>query len=365
MIPRQTMLSVLVLVLASGCEQERNWLFDGEWIDVDGWGREADETCAGTFEYLDAYSGMLAAEFGINEPLGIFRWSSMAHYTAGDLPCRPGRTCAEPGEAFSPVLPDEHEVVHLANLAAARCPSVLSEGLAVYYGGMRGNGSASGDLDLLSARLLEPDATAPVDEYAIAGRFAAFLVHEFGLAAVLEVCAATGRSPDAAQLSSVMENLLGASAAELVAQLAIEPEECNELDRYGARLYACGDDPLAPHAGVVEPEPGPDFAATYSFGCANEGSIGPVDGQVRFIQQIEFAESDYYHIYIEDSDGDLLTSPPVTMVLARCGYCGEVEQFRADLGRTFQFDAGRYWLELRAPPDFVDTIEVTIRHHAG
>jgi hypothetical protein len=362
---RRLMLSALVVALASGCEHERNWLFDGEWIDIDGWGREADEACAGTFEYFDAYSGMLAAEFGLDEPLGVFRWSSRAHFLAGDLPCNQERSaCAEPGEAYSPFLPHEHEVVHLANYMTGMCPSVLSEGLAVYYD-TGGNGSASGDLDLLSARLMRPDGKVPIDEYAIAGRFAAFLVHEFGLAAVLDVCSTAGRYPDAARLSSAMEAIMGASATELVEQLAAEPDECNEISHYQAKLYACGEDPLAPHAGFVDPQGEPDFVATYAFGCDNEASIGTVDGQVRIIQQIEFAESDLYHVKIEDSDENLLTSPPVTMELARCGYCGEVERVRADRGQTRHVEAGHYRMELRAPADFVDTVEVTIRHHAG
>jgi hypothetical protein len=354
------MLGVVALALTSGCEpnHERNWLFDGAWIDIDGWGRETDEACAGTFEYFDAYCGMLAKEFGVDDPLGTFRWSSRARFQAGDLPCKPGWACVRSGEAYSPDLPDEHEVVHLANHAVVRCPSVLSEGLAVYYDTQR-TGSASGDLDLLSARLTAPDVTLPAREYAIAGRFAAFLVHEFGLAAVLDVCSTTGRNPDAAALSSAMEEILGAPAAELVAQLAVEPDECNEIRRYQARLYACDEDPLAPHAGIVEPNT--DFERTYALGCEQEASIGSVDGTVRYIHQIEFAEADSYRIYVHYADASMLVAPPVVAVLGRCGYCGEVEEFHAGVfGYDFELDGGRYWLELRAPPDFVDPIELRI-----
>lgn len=361
---RRIMLAVLVVALASGCEHERNWLFDGEWIDIDGWGREADEACAGTFEYLDAYSGMLAAEFGIDDPLGVYRWSSRAHYVDGDWPCPQVTPCAEPGEAYSPGIETEHEVVHLANFMTGACPSVLSEGLAVYYGG-GGSGSASGDLDLLEARLTRPDAQLPYEEYAIAGRFVAFLVHEFGLAAVLDVCSTAGRYPDATRLSSVMEDILGASPSELVEQLAAEPDECNELDRYRAKLYACGEDPLAPHAGIVEPEGERGFVATYSFGCDNEASIGTVTGWYRYIQQIEFVESGIYHFHFEDSDGNPATAPPVVMDLAKCGYCGAAERVGDGYVLSRHIEAGHYWMEFHAPADFVDTVEVTIEHQAG
>jgi hypothetical protein len=355
------LLAAVVLMLASGCEaHERNWLFDGEWIDIEGWDRDADETCAGTFDYLDAYSGMLAAEFGVDEPLGIFLWSSWAHSHAGDLPCPAGTGCAEPGAAYSPALPNEHEVVHLANFITGRCPSVLSEGLAVYYD-TTGNGSASGDLDRLSARLARPDETLPFEEYAIAGRFAAFLVHEFGLAEVLDVCSIAGRNPDAAALSSAMEQILGASATELVEQLASEPEECNSFSRYQARLYACGEDPLAPHAGVVEADV--DFEREFSLSCEHEASIGPAFRDIRFIRQIEFAEAGSYRIHVSPADGSPPLGPPLWVVLAKCGYCGEAKKFYASLAANdFELDAGRYWLEFRAPSDDLTPIKLKISH---
>jgi hypothetical protein len=361
---RRLALPVFVLALATGCEpdHERNWLYRGEWIAVDGWGREADEACPGTFEYLDAYSGMLAAEFGLDRPLGVFRWVSLAHFFAGDLPCKPGSACVKSGEAYSPSFPDDHEVVHLANRAIVRCPSVLSEGLAVYYGGTWGSGSASGDLELLSARLKQPDASVPFKEYAIAGRFASFLVHEFGLAKVLEVCKTTGRDPDAATLSWAMQMHLGKSADELVEQLAAEPEGCNAFNRYQAKLYACGEDPQAPRAGVVEARPGPDFVKTYAFGCGDPEGVGSVDGEVEFVQQIEIAEADVYRIHVTDLD-DPGSAPPVEMVLAACGYCGEAVEFEADIPRTFQLEGGRYWLELRAPWDYAGRVELKIGHH--
>jgi hypothetical protein len=357
---RHFLLAALVLAFASGCEaHERNWLFDGEWIDVDGWGREADETCAGTFEYLDAYSGMVAAEFGVDEPLGVFQWSSWAHFHAGDLPCSSEQVaCAKPGEAHSPLLPDEHEVVHLANYVAGSCPHVLAEGLAVYYETL-GVGSASGDLDLLAARLARPDEKLPMDEYAIAGRFAAFLVHEFGLAKVLDVCSLAGRRPKAARLSSAMKQILGASPTELVEQLASEPEECNEFSRYQARLYACGEDPLAPHAGVVES--GVDFRRTFSLGCQHPAAIGPSAGDIRFFRQLEFAEAGPYRVRLTYADGSLFGAPHVWATLAKCGYCGMAETFHASpFGYDFELEAGRYWLEFLAPADLVDPIELTI-----
>jgi hypothetical protein len=358
---RRLMLGV-VLALVGGCEQhERNWLFRGEWISIDGWGREADETCPGTFEYFDAYSAMLAAEFGVEESLGVYRWVSKEHFLAGDLPCPSGTACVSEGEAHSPFLPDEHEVVHLANLAVTDCPSVLAEGLAVYYGGTRGSGSASGGLDLLAARMNKPDAQIPFQEYAIAGRFASFLVHEFGLAAVLDVCAATGRYAKAARLSSAMENILGASSSELVEQLAAEPEACNEYPSYQAKLYACGDDPRAPDAGIVGLQPGSDFAwrHTFAFGCDDPASVGSVDGSARFIQQIELPEAALYRISL----GHLFGSEPplpVTIVLAKCGYCGQVAEFSGHDIQDFELEPGRYWLEVRAPFDFVGDADVEI-----
>jgi hypothetical protein len=353
MIPRRAA-SVLALALVLGCEHEDghvpHWLFQGEWIDVDGQDREADETCAGTFLYLDGYAGVIATEFDVEAHLGTYHWYSQEAYASED-PCGGSAGCGWHDEAYTPNVPHEHELIHMANFAALGdyCPGVLAEGLAEYFDTF-GQDVIAEDFDRLDARFADPVKIFP-GEYAVAGRFAAFLVHEFGLAAVLEVCAATGRYPDADTLASAMTEILGASPEQLVATVAAEPADCNRFDRYQSHAYACSDAAAAPSAGIVEAEG--EFVATYALGCVSASTLGPLSGDIWIVEQIEFAAADTYAIS---------TSPPVEIVLARCGYCGEVERFRSDVGPTYDVEAGRYWLELRVPADFSETVELSITH---
>ena len=358
---------VLALAVLSGCEHEDehvpNWLFRGVWIDVDGWDREADETCAGTFSYLDAYAGVLAAEFGVDHHLSVYRWYSVDAYWS-DKPCGENADgCAWEGDgADSFRIPHEHEVVHMADFAVAGCPSILAEGLAEYFN-THGRDVKAEDFDLLEARLADP-IKMPYGEYPVAGRFAGYLVHEFGLPTVLEACAAIGRFPDAEHLAKVMSQTFGASPEQLVAAVAAEPDECNSFERYQSRIFACGDTAAAPFAGVVAAEF--EFVASYVFDCDADSSVGPWTDEIRIIQQIEFVEGDFYHVRLDDSDGDPSTFPPLTLVLASCDYCGEVEGFRNDnFAETLEVGAGRHWLELRAPVGFRDTIQLRISHFGG
>lgn len=184
-------LAVGLLALLGGCEQdpyEPNWLFHGRWISVDGRDREANETCAGTFEYLDRYAGAVAIEFGVSERLAPFRWYSPEQYYA-DAPCgidpRPV-ACAWDDGAESLSIPQEHEVVHLANSRIAECPNILAEGLAGFYS-TRGYTFESEALGKLAPRLQDPAKNIAPSEYGVAGRFVAYLVERFGIDAVLEL----------------------------------------------------------------------------------------------------------------------------------------------------------------------------------
>jgi hypothetical protein len=183
----------LWLALFSGCEvdpHEPDPLFAGAWIDIHGRDRAPEDTCGGTFAYVDAYAGALAEEFGVTEHMGSYRWYSPAQYTA-ERPCGDAYACTYDRTLNSTLLPHEHELVHLANFAAGACPSALAEGLAEYYSPW-GNDANSNDFDLLVARLERPSEDPPDIEYGILGRFAGYLVDRFGITNVLEVCRVTG-----------------------------------------------------------------------------------------------------------------------------------------------------------------------------
>lgn len=352
----------ILLALVCACEQDPvdpNWLFHGEWIDVDGRDRTVEDTCAGTFEYLDRYAGALAVEFGVSEHLGSYRWYSSEQDEADD-PCSAfnAYACAWPdgGGVDTPLLPHEHEVVHLANFAAGACPNALAEGLAEYYSTLA-RSPKSVDFDLLVARLEEPSQPfvhPPGREYGILGRFAAFLVERFGLDAILEVCRITGRYPDSDELTSTMESVFDVSTDTLLSDFAAELGPCNSAEFYQSRIFACGAGEAAPDAGLVAEE----FETTYVLDCANESTVGPVGDEIWIVERVDFEVDATYVIALLDEDGEI---PEVELILAKCEPCGRVHSFAVgEFIYPEQVKAGRYSLELRAPADFIGTLTLTI-----
>jgi hypothetical protein len=118
--------AIAALVLVTGCrdEVEPVPLFHGEWIDIGGIGRERADTCVGTFDHVDAYAGALAAEFGVDGPIGSYVWYTAEDYDAL-LPCPPHSypsACVE-DVVHSPFVPDEHEIVHIAHYHSGWAPN--------------------------------------------------------------------------------------------------------------------------------------------------------------------------------------------------------------------------------------------------
>jgi hypothetical protein len=354
----------VLLALVCGCEQdpyEPNWLFHGEWIDIDGRDRGADDACAGTFEYIDAYAGALAVEFGVTEHFGSYRWYSPDQYDA-DLPCGadipyPGACAIDDHTLHTAFIPHEHEIVHLANFEAGGCPNLISEGLAEYYGTSAMTPS-DGDIEALAARLAAPTEKLAFADYPIAGRFAAYLVERHGLEAVLDVCRAAGRYPNADELSTAMEDVLGQSTQAVLDDFADEfangPSACNRADRYQSRVFACGAAAAAHDAGMVDGT----FVGTYDFGCTSATTVGPFVDTIKIVERIDLDADATYLVRLQAEDVDF---SEVELTLAACEPCGQVRTFVGDVVDVVQFAAGRYSLELHAPSDFSGRVTVTVR----
>jgi hypothetical protein len=353
----------VLLALVCGCEQdpyEPNWLFHGEWIDIDGRDRGADDACAGTFEYIDAYAGALAVEFGVTDHFGSYRWYSPEQFDA-ELPCGLNRpypySCASGDHTLhTAFIPLEHEIVHLANFEAGLCPSVISEGLAEYYGTHPATPSAS-DIEALAGRLAEPANQISLGDYAIAGRFAAYLVEQYGLEAVLDVCRAAGRDPSAERLSAAMTNVLGLSTQAVLDDFTDEfnngQPNCNSAVRYQSRVFACGAAAAARDAATS------DGVMTYDFGCASATTVGPFVDTIKIIERIDLAADAIYLVRLNADDE--LDISEVELTIAACGPCGAARTFVGDVIDVVQFEAGRYSLELSAPADFSGRVTVTIQ----
>jgi hypothetical protein len=354
----------VLLALLCGCEQdpyEPNWLFHGEWIDIDGRDRSAEDACAGTFEYIDAYSGALAVEFGVTEHFGSYRWYSPEQYDA-DLPCGPGLpypyACAvvEDHTLHTAFIPHEHEMVHLVHSRAGMCPSILTEGLAEYYGTSPQTPGDS-DIERLAARLAAPAEKIANRDYAIAGRFAAYLVEQHGLESVLDVCRSTGQYPNADELSAAMTDVLGLSTQMVLDDFADEfanrPSTCNRADHYQSRVFACGAAAAAPDAGMIDGV----LEKTYDFGCASSTTVGPFVDTIKIVERIDLDADTAYLVRLQAEDVDLTG---VELTLAACEPCGRVLTMAGDFVDVVQFDPGRYSLELRAPSDFSGSVTVKV-----
>ncbi|PRQ02137.1 hypothetical protein ENSA5_25960 [Enhygromyxa salina] len=349
----------VVLALVSGCVEpyEPNWLYRGEWIDIDGRDRSAEETCEGTFAYVDAYAWALAAEFGVSEHLGSYRWYSHEEYDA-ELPCDGASACAwvEDRTAHTPLLPHEHEMVHLANTASGMCPSALTEGLAEVYGGYSYDSKTS-DFERLVARMEAPSGLSPGD-YGILGRFAAYLVERFGLEAVLDVCRITGRYPSGAELSAAMESVVGMTTAELLADFEPELGECNEAERYRWRVFGCGVGEAAPDLGLLSGDGEHRIETTFTLDCANAATIGPLADRIWTAARFDVDASMNYDLWI--SEEQLVETPGVELKLVKCEPCARPETIPSGFFGTMPLEAGRYSLELHAPADFRAEVTLSI-----
>jgi hypothetical protein len=346
----------LWLALFSGCEvdpHEPDPLFAGAWIDIHGRDRAPEDTCGGTFAYVDAYAGALAEEFGVTEHMGSYRWYSPAQYTA-ERPCGDAYACTYDRTLNSTLLPHEHELVHLANFAAGACPSALAEGLAEYYSPW-GNDANSNDFDLLVARLERPSEDPPDIEYGILGRFAGYLVDRFGITNVLEVCRVTGRYPDGAQLLAAMQSQFGVDTEQLLADFESTLGSCDLARVYQSHVFACGVAEAAPDVGVVGEI---DLEFTLTLDCADYGTIGPLGDTIWTTRRVEFDADATYLISVTGQDVEITD---VELRLSKCGPCGIVKTFTGEVVAPEQFETGRYSLDLFAPDHLRGSVSVNIQ----
>ncbi len=351
--------------LALACsDPEPEMLYSGRWIDIAGIGVEPADTCAGTFAYVDAYAGVIAAEFGIDAPLGTFVWYTPEEYDEL-LPCGehnqyPG-ACAIEDTIHSAILPHEHEIVHIANFYTGLCPDPLSEGLAVYYSHFVHDGHKM-DFDALAVHLAEPGSAIPHDHYEMLGRLAGFLVEEYGLDAVLEVCATVGRNASGEELARAMESILGARPEDVIAALSAAPPECNDFRIYRSKAFACGAAPAAEHLGVMSE----NFDTVLEFGCDRPGSVyAPFSGEIQRFFSFEVPVEDVYMFMLREETSTLVR-PDITVEISRCGPCQGVIHSYDDGPYDTQFplivllEPGRYSLEIRLPRQFNGSLELDI-----
>ena len=336
---------------------EPDFEWQGEWIDIWGFDTQPQDTCAGTFAYVDGYAGLIAERFGVGGHLGVYRWFSPERFADED-PCRnPGVLgCAGTNGAFAHVMPLEHEVVHVANIQSFPCPKVLSEGLAVHYSTTSETPSSNSD-NLLA--LLENPAT-PVDsqDYAIAGAFVAFLVESWGLETVLESCRLSGPAPNAAEFAEAMALAFGAPLDELFSSFLTWRDTYGcDYSQYRSKLYECAQAPTV----VVDGEP---VSLPITLDCNDSGTIGPRYGEIGTLGSIRVVQSGSYLVTLEDDDG--LFVEDLGFQIIECTSCKDAplaERYPPDPELSglwiIALDAGDYLVRVWGPPEATRAMTLT------
>ncbi|MCB1280574.1 MAG: hypothetical protein KDB18_03540 [Salinibacterium sp.] len=318
--------------------------WQGTWVTIWGFDTQPEDTCAGTFQYLDDYSGLLAAEYGITEPLGVYRWYSDAEFLDDD-PCRRASNgCAGLNGVFARVMPLEHELVHAANIMTTVCPSLLSEGLAEYYGT---NSKTPTSRDL-SSLLGDPGVRPfPASDYPIAGAFAAYLVENYGLDQVLEVCERAGISPSAAEFSDAVSVALNVSLDTLASKF--ESFDCS-YQQYRSKLSECSQSPSL----VIGVE---DIKSTFNLDCSDELTIGPRDDEIWTLATAEATHSGTYLVALKDESGTVvedIVGFEIIQCDTKCADYPRVHSFKPGMGPVIapvELDAGTHAIRIWGEPE--------------
>jgi hypothetical protein len=333
-------------------------LYHGQWIDILGVDRTAEDTCEGTFEYVDAYARVLAAEFGIDGPIGSYVWYTREEYDSM-LPCGSDSpfpiSCTIGTVAYSAFMPLTHEMVHISNHQLTRCPDALAEGLAVYYSTDQDEGRAT-DVEVLAEHLANPSDHMPWDDYEMLGRLSAFLVEEYGLPAVLEVCRMVGRETTGPQLAEAMQSVFGAGPDELLAALSEQPVWCDDFDTYQSKVFACGVAPATQHFGLIED----NLELTLEVGCDRPGTFPTALGdEIQHVLSFDAIANGAYLVDVTDA-ATSMRPEGAHWGVSRCGPCErwQTTEVGDDLPLATVLNAGRHILQITLPKDFSGTLRV-------
>jgi hypothetical protein len=345
-----------------------NWINDyeftwkGEHVTVRGFDRAESEACAGSLAFTDAYVAKLTDTLGFDPSTQIdYQWMSPAFFADK---CAPdAESCTVSGVARSQDLPQMHEIVHaVAYQNIGVCPSVLEEGLAVYFGDPRYATLGADELDNPTPLRGEIEAmltAAPIDqaEYSRAGHFVSFLVEKYGIEAVVELCAALHFESTRQDWERASEAVLEVSVDELLAIYAKYPT-CT-TQQYRARLMECSGE--IDH--VIAPGTTTEF--TVDMDCGDEHVIGPIGGdQMLVIQRIEVEQPLYALVEVTNAAGQ----SPVDVVASQpCKPCSGKPRLNGNTHPTvwFALDAGRHALMFYLPVDQVDSFDVKITPISG
>lgn len=262
--------------------------------------------CEGSLAYMDRYLHELISIRGeAPDHVVDYYWLPTNTELIEEICPTTGGCTLQSGTIITPFLPHEHELVHAAKVGP-RFHMFLEEGIAEVWGS---HTDWAGDYSLsVEAGIGAPDPLLPAPYYGIAGRFAAFMLLDFGTDALVEVGELAGEGASLAQVDDAFEEVLGMS----VSAVALAYEESNwrcQRSVYRDDSITCGiarelNCDLADENGVL--------SIDFDLDCASEHFVGPRDGVVW--SDVTFpAGNRAVHVYFGADEEDF-----GTVTLRRC-----------------------------------------------
>ncbi|MDP3277132.1 MAG: hypothetical protein Q8Q09_18215 [Deltaproteobacteria bacterium] len=186
---------------------------------------EAEAPCDGSIAYADRFIERWSTRFGVAPPqIRVFFNDARREFVCGGYNDGSTTHCVHNNEVFVSSWVHAHELIHaIAGKSFGRAPAFLEEGLAEWASDV---GDENGNFRMVQGGFLESCIESEVWNqnplrpalYTEAGRFVAFLVQRFGLAAVLRVYDTLDHHASLAQINVVFNREFSQSTVGLLAE---------------------------------------------------------------------------------------------------------------------------------------------------
>ena len=334
--------------------EDYDWVWEGEHVAVYGYGLATEDACGGSLDTLDLHIGSVADFFGYDETLQHeYLWISDEIW---DDRCHPAGACTASGVPWTRNLPDMHEATHAVSYVSRgrSCPSLLEEGVAVYFGapGFHSISDPTSGEYVIGVEDLLTAAPLAYGDYERAGNFASFLVEEYGPEAIASLCEKIPFYNTLDDWQTAVPEVMDIELPELLAAYEQYPRCFGQ--QYRARWWECAGEP---HVTV---DPNVEVVFEIEMDCADEGMIGPVNGRMIATRRIAAPQDMWVNMHLLDETGQ---DVDLDYNLQQCAACSENPDVYAssDFPPNFDLRAGVYELVVFADLDFSQTIAVHLQ----
>lgn len=326
---RASELGLALLVTLTNCggdwRDDYDFAWQGELVTIYGYGYTDDDVCGGSYVELEQHTTMIAEELGVTvEPFG-YRWLSPGRREQlEDDPCGGWPACVNGNDAIAEVLPLMHEAVHMItrNIGTDSCPTLIDEGLAMYYNHAVRLSSAEPLPDPDIVRGLFAGAPFPLERtMPEAMHIVSFMAETYGTQAIVALCEVLPREPSREQWQAAMQEALGVTVEQFLTEYESYPQ-CT-YPQMRAKLWGCRRPPdiMLRDVGqqVVIESSCNDLQATNAGG-------GPGDAVLRRLVYVPWAMGVAVDVY---SPGER-RGPKPTYVITECVACSEQPEVFGD-----------------------------------